>query len=213
MNITSKSGSTTSNRQANLNDGRHESSDEAVGRRRWVAPIAGVAVTAVGTAALAAGLALPGIVGGLNLGNHNETLLSSAVDVEPPERRNRSRRRVAVSMFVVTGSLALGAAAFGSITGRLAIRLRSSDSAATAAAATMKARAVAGRRSRGRPPRDVHAPAITGPAAAAAELIAALADRRQVGNAERVAGRYAAAEAVLLAAIEAAASTPGGRAP
>jgi hypothetical protein len=68
----------------------------------------------------------------------------------------------------------------------------------------MKARAVAGRRSRGRPPRDVHAPAITGPAAAAAEVIAALADRRQVGNAERVAGRYAAAEVVLLAAIEAA---------
>jgi hypothetical protein len=113
MNITSKSGSTISTTDATLNDGRHESSDEAIGRRRWVAPIVAVTGTAVGTAALAAGVALPGIVGGMDLGNHNETLLSPAVDVEPPERRNRSRRRGAVSALVVTASLALGAAAFG----------------------------------------------------------------------------------------------------
>jgi hypothetical protein len=113
MNITSKSGSKTSSRQATLNNGHHESSDEAVGRRRWVAPIAGVAGAAVGTAALAAGLALPGIVGGMDLGNHNETLLSPVADVEPPERRYRSRRRVAVSALVVTASLVLGAGIAG----------------------------------------------------------------------------------------------------
>jgi hypothetical protein len=113
MNITTKSDATASNRQATLNDCRHESSDEAIGRRRWVAPITGVAVTAVSTAALAAGLALPGVVGGLNLGNHNETLLSSAVDVEPPGRRNRSRRRVVGSALVVTASLVLGVGIVG----------------------------------------------------------------------------------------------------
>jgi hypothetical protein len=113
MNITSKSGSTTSSRQATLNNGHHESSDEAVGRRRWVAPIAGVAGAAVGSAALAAGLAFPGIVGGMDLGNHNETLLSPAADVEPPGRRYRSRRRVAVSALVVTASLVLGAGIAG----------------------------------------------------------------------------------------------------
>jgi Tetratricopeptide repeat len=40
-------------------------------------------------------------------------------------------------------------------------------------------------------------------------VIAALAERRQVANDERVAGRYAAAEAVLLAAMETASATLG----
>jgi hypothetical protein len=113
MNITSKSGSTTSGTEATLHNGRHERGDEVEGRRRWVAPIAAVAAAAVGSASWAAGLALPSVVGGMDLGNHNETLLSPAGDIEPPRRGNRSRRRVAVSALVVTASLALVAVAVG----------------------------------------------------------------------------------------------------
>ena len=89
MHTTSKSGSTTSSWEATREPPRHDLSDEDGGRRRWVGTIAGVAVAAAGTVSVAAGMALPSVLGGMNLGNHNETLLSAAVDVEPHERRTR----------------------------------------------------------------------------------------------------------------------------
>jgi len=87
MSTVNESGSTTFSRRAPVNPCRHGVSDEDGGRGRWVGTIAGVAVAAAGTASVAAGLALPSILGGLNLGNHNEMLLSAAV--EPDERGNR----------------------------------------------------------------------------------------------------------------------------
>ena len=89
MNTTSKSGSTTSSWEETINLRRHGMNDEDARRRRLVGTIAGVAVAAAGTVSVAAGLALPSVLGGMNLGNHNETLLSAAGDVEPHQRRTR----------------------------------------------------------------------------------------------------------------------------
>ena len=89
MNTTSKSGSTNSSCDRTLNPRGQDMTHEDWGRRRWVATIAGVAVAAAGAVSVAAELALPSVLGGMNLGNHNETLLSAAVNVEPHERRTR----------------------------------------------------------------------------------------------------------------------------
>jgi hypothetical protein len=54
---------------------RDDASDDSRARRRLVGTIAGIAVAAAGTASVAAGLAIPSVLGGMNLGNHNESLL------------------------------------------------------------------------------------------------------------------------------------------
>ena len=54
---------------------RDDASDDSRARRRLVGTIAGIAVAAAGPASVAAGLAIPSVLGGMNLGNHNESLL------------------------------------------------------------------------------------------------------------------------------------------
>jgi hypothetical protein len=49
------------------------------------------------------------VLGGLNLGNHNETLLSAAGGTEPRGHHGRLRR--AASVLVLSGSVAVGAVA------------------------------------------------------------------------------------------------------
>lgn len=64
---------TTTN--SDFQDRRADASDDSRARRRLVGTIAGIAVAAAGTASVAAGLAIPSVLGGMNLGNHNESVL------------------------------------------------------------------------------------------------------------------------------------------
>jgi hypothetical protein len=55
------------------------------------------------------------VLGGMNLGNHNETLLPGVVHAEPTARTRRLRRAT-VSALVVSASLAVGAVTFDAVT-------------------------------------------------------------------------------------------------
>jgi hypothetical protein len=61
---------------SDFQDRQDDASDDSRARRKLVGTIAGVAVAAAGAASVAAGLAIPSVLGGMNLGNHNETLLT-----------------------------------------------------------------------------------------------------------------------------------------
>lgn len=84
---------------------RHDSSGEDPARRSWSGAIAGVAAVAASAAAVAAGPALPSVLAGMNLGNHNETLLT------PTPVRRRVARSAAVA--VVVGTLSVGGVVAG----------------------------------------------------------------------------------------------------
>jgi len=69
------------------------------------------AATAAGSIVVALGTGVPAVLGGLNLGSHNETLLSASGGTAPRGHHGRLRR--AASVLVLIGSVAVGAVALG----------------------------------------------------------------------------------------------------
>jgi hypothetical protein len=86
--------------------------DSATGHHKSAIRTIALPAAAAGSilAVLASGLSTA-ILGGMNLGNHNETQLPGAAHAEPPQR-NRRLRRATVSALVVSASLAVGAVTF-----------------------------------------------------------------------------------------------------
>jgi hypothetical protein len=80
-------------------------------RGRAIRKVALPAATAAGSIVVALGTGVPAFLGELNLGNHNETLLSAADGTEPRGHHGRLRR--AASVLVLSGSVAVGAVALG----------------------------------------------------------------------------------------------------
>jgi hypothetical protein len=93
MNTTSRLDSATSNRKSTI--------------RTYALPAAGAGSI---LAVLGPGLSTA-VLSGMNLGNHNETLLPGAVHARSPQRTRRLRRAT-VAALVVSASLAVGAVTF-----------------------------------------------------------------------------------------------------
>jgi hypothetical protein len=104
-----------------MNTTSNAGSTDSSTRIRTIGKIAVPAAAAAASIVTALGAGIPGVLGGMNLGNHNEALLPATVDdAARREVRSRRWRRSAASALVITASLSLGAVAagFGSSPGR-----------------------------------------------------------------------------------------------